>query len=487
MDLVTGIIDIFDSLENGRACRLCMKQCENPVRIKTCGHYFCTNCLESSKKDHNCPDCNEFYEVQHLDYDNIMLLCNEKLLELCELLEEASNVIPKDTNKKDSNTITIPKSCQVLHTLLYHGNTYHINFIEKPAKRNAKGETLLHLACKKQKFNQVRDLVESKVDINAKDYAGWAPLHEAIQTGNLEIVEYLLKKKCLINIPGPEYTTPLHQAASANNVEMVQLLLKYGADKNMVDYTGLKPEDCTKFQPLLDILKGECLTINGKTFEVFLPQQVCLYCHTVDDDVKVKLQCCKQLEVANKMDVKRNLTHFMIKTTHIMSFKILQAMLEGLQFVTQDMADNLIKGDCFINITEHTFLSTDPTLNKGIQKATMSSILKLPKLFDGINFYIEDHVKPVEIYHLKVEKEYLVKLIKAGGGKVLHRPPATRTCESEYTHPFFAPMGANTYSCCNFILYAHNNPPDLIYNMKELQHKTSKWFIDCIVKYEISD
>ncbi|XP_050301735.1 putative ankyrin repeat protein RF_0381 isoform X3 [Anthonomus grandis grandis] len=256
MDLVTGIIDIFDSLENGRACRLCMKQCENPVRIKTCGHYFCTNCLESSKKDHNCPDCNEFYEVQHLDYDNIMLLCNEKLLELCELLEEASNVIPKDTNKKDSNTITIPKSCQVLHTLLYHGNTYHINFIEKPAKRNAKGETLLHLACKKQKFNQVRDLVESKVDINAKDYAGWAPLHEAIQTGNLEIVEYLLKKKCLINIPGPEYTTPLHQAASANNVEMVQLLLKYGADKNMVDYTGLKPEDCTKFQPLLDILKG---------------------------------------------------------------------------------------------------------------------------------------------------------------------------------------------------------------------------------------
>lgn len=70
---------------------------------------------------------------------------------------------------------------------------------------------------------------------------------------------------------------------------------------------------------------------------------------------------------------------------------------------------------------------------------------------------------------------------------MLHRPPATRTCETEFAHPFFAPIGAGTYRCCNFILFAENNPPSLLYKMNELQHKSSKWLIDCVMKYGITD
>lgn len=107
--------------------------------------------------------------------------------------------------------------------------------------------------------------------------------------------------------------------------------------------------------------------------------------------------------MVDKMEMKKHhLTHFVIKKTHKTSFKILQAMLEGLQFLTEESVDSYTKGNYFINISEYTFLSNNVELNSGIQKAMLSALLKLPKLFDGINFYIEDHASPVDVYHLKV-------------------------------------------------------------------------------------
>jgi len=189
------------------------------------------------------------------------------------------------------------------------------------------------------------------------------------------------------------------------------------------------------------------------------------------------------------VDIKKNLTHFVLKNTHKLSFKIMQAMLEGLQFLTEESVNDYIKGEYFVNIPAHIFIRSDAKLNIGIRKAMISALLKLPKLFDGVNFYIEDHVKPVDVYHLKVDKEYLTKLIKAGGGRVLHRAPATRTCEEECVHPFFSKEGSGTYRCCNFIIYAEISPPPqgFLYNMNELLHKSSKWLIDCVIRYEISD
>lgn len=116
----------------------------------------------------------------------------------------------------------------------------------------------------------------------------------------MKIIEYLLQKNCLINIPGADYVTPLHQAASLDNIDIVNLLLKYGANKNMVDYNGLKPEDCTKSQAIKEVLvHHNTKNLERKMFEVFLPGKVSLYCHSIDEQLKTKLADCKNIQVNN--------------------------------------------------------------------------------------------------------------------------------------------------------------------------------------------
>lgn len=467
MDILTSsLLEHFNRLIESLKCGLCNLKLVDPVRIKTCGHYFCFKCLNASRNLHNCPKCQEFFEVKHLDRNNIAKECEQELADL-EMLLVASN--------KD----------EFENTIIYEGNQFQVVFTSAQVKLNARGETPLHLACKKNKIEETRQLVESMFDVNAKDYAGWAPLHEAIQSGSVSIVEYLLKQKCLVNIPGPDYTTPLHQAASLNHTQIVKLLLSYGANKELTDFNGLKPEDCTSNKAVKDVLKAQN-SPEGHIFKVFLPEKVVVYCHSVDEEMKRKLEVCNHIELVNKTDInKTKLTHFVIKKSHILSFKIMQAMLDGLQFINEDLVDSFLKKEYFINIPKQTFITND-LLNKGIQRAMMSALLKLPKLFDGVNFYIEDHTKFVEVYHLQVDKECLKMLIRSGGGRVLNRAP-TPTVSSAKSHPFFASKSSEVYHCCNFIIFNNNNPPGLMYRMKELKHKSSKWLIDCIVKYEITD
>lgn len=467
MDILSSsLLEHFNQLIESLKCGVCNLKLVDPVRIKTCGHYFCFKCLNASQTLHNCPKCQEFYEVKHLDRNNIAKECEQELADLEMLLLAANND-------------------EVENTIIYEGNRFQVVFTSAQVKLNARGETPLHLACKKNKIEETRQLIASMFDVNAKDYAGWAPLHEAIQSGSVNIVEYLLKQKCLVNIPGPEYTTPLHQATSLNCIQIVKLLLSYGANKNLTDFNGLKPEECTRNKAVKDVFKTQN-SPEGNIFKVFLPQKVVVYCHSVDEEIKRKLESCNHIQVVNKADInKTKLTHFVIKKSHKLSFKIMQAMLDGLQFINEDLVESFLKQDFFINIPKQTFISND-LLNKGMQRAMMSALLKLPKLFDGVNFYIEDHTKCVEVYHLKVDKEYLTKLIRAGGGKVLNRAPAPRVTSTS-TYPFFASKSSGVYQCCNFIIFNKNNPPGLLYGMKELKHKSSKWLIDCIVKYEITD
>ena len=61
-------------------------------------------------------------------------------------------------------------------------STSEPNKNNKKTKVNKFGETPLHLAAKNGKFDQVKELIDEGVlDINAKDHAGWTPLHEAAQ------------------------------------------------------------------------------------------------------------------------------------------------------------------------------------------------------------------------------------------------------------------------------------------------------------------
>lgn len=98
-------------------------------------------------------------------------------------------------------------------------------------KRNIKGETCLHKACIKGNLLMVEKILQTGIEINVKDNAGWTPLHEACNRGFLDVVRYLLENGANVNAPGgPNNDTPLHDASMNKHMDVVKLLLEHGAD-----------------------------------------------------------------------------------------------------------------------------------------------------------------------------------------------------------------------------------------------------------------
>ncbi|KAL9999862.1 putative ankyrin repeat-containing domain-containing protein [Helianthus debilis subsp. tardiflorus] len=98
---------------------------------------------------------------------------------------------------------------------------------------------------------------QSVSGINSADEEGWAPLHSAASSGNVEIVKILLDRGADVNLKNDggrtalHYAaskgwvkvgcTPLHRAASTGNSELCELLIEEGADIDAVDRAGQTP------------------------------------------------------------------------------------------------------------------------------------------------------------------------------------------------------------------------------------------------------
>lgn len=67
------------------------------------------------------------------------------------------------------------------------------------------GDQVLHLACVKGDLDDVKILLQSNADINARGEKGFTPLHYAVEQRRIEVVEYLLSvgaDPCIINDNG---------------------------------------------------------------------------------------------------------------------------------------------------------------------------------------------------------------------------------------------------------------------------------------------
>ncbi|KAF1463209.1 SMC5-SMC6 complex localization factor protein 1, partial [Spheniscus demersus] len=97
-------------------------------------------------------------------------------------------------------------------------------------KRNTKGETALHKACISNKVERLIQLLSFPgTDINAKDYAGWTPLHEACNHGSTVCVREILQRCPEVDLLSQvDGVTPLHDALSNGHVEIGKLLLQHG-------------------------------------------------------------------------------------------------------------------------------------------------------------------------------------------------------------------------------------------------------------------
>lgn len=135
-------------------------------------------------------------------------------------------------------------------------------------KEDAKGETPLEMAIRKQHTEVVRLLLEGGArltgqdntmlpylhiapnpeitqlllsvgaKINGTDRQGLAPLHTQVWTGRLEVVKELLKNGADPNVRGPYHRTPAFFLAVGEVKEILDELIKAGLDLTIIDSKG---------------------------------------------------------------------------------------------------------------------------------------------------------------------------------------------------------------------------------------------------------
>jgi len=120
------------------------------------------------------------------------------------------------------------------------------------------GATPLLRAIEKNRFDNVKFLIEHGADIQIKENLGFDALNRAISSpyDNTELVTYLINKGSDINTrtnrPGD---TPLHNAAYHGKVDLVKLLLEKGVDVNVQNNYTEAPMHKAADQNNVDVLK----------------------------------------------------------------------------------------------------------------------------------------------------------------------------------------------------------------------------------------
>lgn len=85
----------------------------------------------------------------------------------------------------------------------------------------------------------VKELIAGGADVNARDGAGWTPLHEAARHGRVQMVEVLLEHGADAEARrGTHDWTALHYAAEEGHGEVVTALVKGGAEVETKDKHG---------------------------------------------------------------------------------------------------------------------------------------------------------------------------------------------------------------------------------------------------------
>jgi ankyrin repeat protein len=108
--------------------------------------------------------------------------------------------------------------------------------------RNFNNETSLHMVvCYKDLKDIAKLLIENGANIDATNSKGETPLHLAIDCEENEIAELLINNGADVHAKDNSGDTPLHKSVIRNKKEIVELLIEKGADVNVINYTGISP------------------------------------------------------------------------------------------------------------------------------------------------------------------------------------------------------------------------------------------------------
>ena len=104
----------------------------------------------------------------------------------------------------------------------------------------------IHSGALANDIDAVRRALGADADANSYNLSGFAPLHSAARSGNVDIARLLVENGANVNIradkdKGRNEDTPLHLATFNGHVDMVNFLLKSGANPNAKNSFGQTP------------------------------------------------------------------------------------------------------------------------------------------------------------------------------------------------------------------------------------------------------
>ena len=136
-------------------------------------------------------------------------------------------------------------------------------------------------AAKQGQLDQVKELLQSKANIEAKDNFGTTPLHEAARGWHREVVDLLLEKNAEIEAKDNGGNTALHAAAQEGHREVVDLLLKENAEieaKDNFEKTPLHEAAGKGHREVVDLLLEKNAEIEAKDRAHCTPLHDALLC-----------------------------------------------------------------------------------------------------------------------------------------------------------------------------------------------------------------
>ncbi|XP_062068561.1 ankyrin repeat domain-containing protein 31 isoform X4 [Lepus europaeus] len=125
-------------------------------------------------------------------------------------------------------------------------------------KRNARGESRLHLAARRGNLSLVKTLIDSGANVNLKDHAGWTPLHEASQKGCSDVIIELLNAGANVNCGNLDGILPLHDAVANSHLQhqTISAILQDIEEKQemLLDFEIRNQEDAEQYiEKMLEI------------------------------------------------------------------------------------------------------------------------------------------------------------------------------------------------------------------------------------------
>ncbi|XP_064289662.1 BRCA1-associated RING domain protein 1 isoform X1 [Passer domesticus] len=395
----------------------------------------------------------------------------------------ALQAINSSSFSESPSTPSTSKTCSQLATPLSPSvlKSPGVNTI---ARRNYKGETLLHIASIKGDLAAVEQLLKNGADPNVKDNAGWTPLHEACNHGHREVAELLLQHGALVNTTGYQNDSPLHDAARNGHAAVAQLLLLHGASRHAVNIFGLRPVDYAESKKMKSVLM---LPVENESFSLNQPSEALSSSQPRNGPLGIlgSNLSVKQQKLLNKLAAvlkAQRCTEFNSRVTHLVipdvpmptTVKCMMAVLSGCWVLKFEWVQACLQSSAREQEEKYE-------VQGGPRRGRLNRERLLPKLFDGCYFYFLGPFK-------KHQKSDLLELVKAAGGQVLLRQPKpdSDVTQAINTVSYHAEPTSDQRLCTHYVIYdaASKFQPEKIRQGK-VWMAPSSWLIDCVMSFQL--